>query len=179
MNIFLSIFVLFLLISKHPEIKRWSLAFLKEFINMKDVYGKWKLVFPLNEVDFYVLELYFHALNSLCSPYRRLPWERIEVLSSLLFIPSALISLRKVFRKCRNPDLTIIWGKEIRLSVSDFDKCCRNVNLLSSLMSISVFGSGAVIAWPLRYYLWYLFIYEQFETQQKCFCITSSSCVQC
>ncbi len=106
-NILLSIFVLFLLISKHPEIKRWSLAFLKEFINMKDVYGKWKLVFPLNEVDFYVLELYFHALNSLCSPYRRLPWERIEVLSSLLFISSALISL-KVFIKCRNPDLTII-----------------------------------------------------------------------
>ncbi len=31
---------------------------------MKDVYGESKLVFALNEVDFYVLDLYSpHALN--------------------------------------------------------------------------------------------------------------------
>lgn len=72
-------------------------------------------------------------------------------------------------------------GKEIRLSVSDFDKCYRNVSL-SSFMSISVFGSGAVFAWkpPSQADGWdmifvHLWTVRNSANVSKCFCITSNS----
>lgn len=107
--------------------------------------------------------------------------EHSEVTCSLSFIPLIFFTLSQKSLKLAFRELTETLICRI-LALFEGKKQClseilkQGVEMWVVLERISVFGSGAVLAWlkkavprwPLRYYLWYLLTCGQLETQEKC-----------